>query len=85
MFLVEIDEERALYLTALFEDPLYVYVALALAELVLAAVWYEKRKSAEGGASAAKFAPLLLVPPVLAVGVFWGFLRVAGEFHEQEA
>lgn len=45
-----------------FEDPLYVYIALAFAELVLAAVWYERRTR--------RALALLAVPVVLAGGAF---------------
>lgn len=48
--------------TALFEDPIYVYVALVVAFLALAAVWYERRTR--------RAALLLLAPPVLAAVVF---------------
>ncbi len=47
---------------ALFEDPLYVYVTLGFVELALAAVWHARRGRWRGAA--------LLVPPVLAAGVF---------------
>ncbi|MFB3892474.1 MAG: hypothetical protein ACE15C_10685 [Phycisphaerae bacterium] len=45
-----------------FEDPTYVYIALAVAEIVLAAVWHERRTR--------RWALALLVPPALAVIVF---------------
>ena len=48
--------------TAFFEDPTYVYVALVVALVVLAAVWYERRTR--------RVAMLLLVPPALAAAVF---------------
>jgi hypothetical protein len=44
------------------EDPLYVYVALVFAELVLAAIWYERRSR--------RWAMLLLAPVVAAGAVF---------------
>lgn len=47
--------------TAFCEDPFYVYFALALAELVLAGIWYEKRTR--------RWAATLLVPVVLAGAV----------------
>lgn len=47
---------------ALFEDPTYVYVSLGLAELALAAVWHSRR--------GARWLAALLVPIVLAAGVF---------------
>jgi hypothetical protein len=45
-----------------FEDPLYVYIALVFAELVLAAIWYERRSR--------RWAMLLLAPVVAAGAVF---------------
>jgi hypothetical protein len=59
---------------ALFEDPLYIYIALGFAELVLAVIWHEKRT---GRAMAA-----LLVPPVLAVGV-WALAAAVVTDREQ--
>jgi len=44
-----------------FENPLYVYVMLAFAELVVAAIWYEKRRPA--------WAVALLAAPLLAGAV----------------
>jgi len=44
-----------------FESPLYVYIALGLAELVLAAIWYERRNR--------HWALAMVVPPVLVVAV----------------
>ncbi|MBS3735272.1 MAG: hypothetical protein KGY99_10165 [Phycisphaerae bacterium] len=46
----------------LFEQPLYVYLALALGELILAAVWYERRSR--------RALALLAIPLVLAGVVF---------------
>ena len=43
------------------EDPLYVYISLAIAELVLAAIWHERRSR--------KSVLMLLIPPVLAGAV----------------
>jgi hypothetical protein len=48
--------------TALLEEPFYIYVALGFAELVLAAIWRERRGR--------RWALALLVPPVLAGMVF---------------
>jgi hypothetical protein len=48
--------------TTFFEDPLYVYIALAFAELVLAAIWYERRN---------RRWTLALLAPVVAGGVVW--------------
>ncbi|MFP3937434.1 MAG: hypothetical protein ACLFVW_03760 [Phycisphaerae bacterium] len=48
--------------TALFEEPFYIYVALGFAELVLLAVWYERRTP--------RWAMSLLAPVVLAGAVF---------------
>ncbi len=45
-----------------FENPLYVYVALAFVELVLAVIWHERRTR--------KLAEMLIIPPLLAVLVF---------------
>jgi len=47
-----------------FEDPLYAYVALAVAELVLAATWYVRRTR---GSLAAMLAPPLLAAATFAV------------------
>lgn len=47
--------------SAFLENPLWVYVGLALAELVLVALWYERRTR--------RRAVLLAAAPVLAVGV----------------
>lgn len=44
-----------------FENPIYVYIALGLAELVIAAVWYERRNR--------RLILAMLIPPVLAIGV----------------
>ncbi|HAU37339.1 MAG TPA: hypothetical protein DCX07_06430 [Phycisphaerales bacterium] len=49
-------------LNYLSDQPIVAYVALAFAELALAAVWYERRSR--------KIAWLLLAPPLLAAGVF---------------
>ena len=46
----------------LFDNPTYLYLALALAEVALAAVWYERRGR--------RTAALLVVPVVLAGGLF---------------
>ena len=48
--------------TALFEEPLYVYLALAVAELVIAVLWHERRSM--------RLAAALIVPPALAGIVF---------------
>jgi ketosteroid isomerase-like protein len=48
--------------TTFFEDPLYVYVALGFLELVLAAVWWERRSR--------RWRLSLLAPPLLAAIVF---------------
>ncbi|MGC9454366.1 MAG: hypothetical protein ACP5HU_05830 [Phycisphaerae bacterium] len=48
--------------TALFEEPFYIYVALAFAELVLLGIWYERRTR--------RWALSLLAPVVLAGAVF---------------
>jgi len=45
----------------LFEDPTYIYISLAFAELALAALWYERRTRT--------WLRALLVPPLLAAGV----------------
>jgi len=45
-----------------FEEPLYVYVTLVFVELVLAAIWHERRSR--------KLLLLLAVPPVVAGIVF---------------
>ena len=45
-----------------FEDPLYVYIGLAIVELAIAAVWHERRSR--------RLAGLLAAPLVLAAGVF---------------
>lgn len=47
---------------AFFEDPLYLYITLGFAELVLAAVWHETR--------ARRWSSALAVPPLLAVAVW---------------
>jgi len=47
---------------ALYEDPLYIYVSLGFAELVLAAVWHERRTR--------RWALALLGGPILAAAVF---------------
>lgn len=44
----------------LFEDPLYVYITLGIAELAIGAIGYERRTR--------RMAALLLIPPVLAGG-----------------
>jgi len=44
--------------TTFFESPFYVYVALGFLELVIAAVWYERRRRT--------WAIALVVPPLLA-------------------
>ena len=44
------------------ENPLYVYIGLAIIELAIAAVWYERRSR--------KLAGLLAAPLVIAAGVF---------------
>ena len=44
-----------------FENPLYVYIALGFAELILAVIWYERRHRT--------WIKSLIVPPVLAVVV----------------
>ncbi|MFW6133455.1 MAG: hypothetical protein ACOC8F_06115 [Planctomycetota bacterium] len=46
----------------LLEDPLYLYVGLALGELVLAAIWYERRTR--------RTAALLALPVLLTVAAF---------------
>jgi len=50
--------------TALFEDPLYVYISLAIAELVVAAIWYERRTRRTAASLAA---PLVLAGAVFAL------------------
>ena len=47
---------------ALYEDPLYIYVCLVFAELVLAALWHERRTR--------RWAVALLAGPLLAAAVF---------------
>ena len=47
---------------ALFEDPLYLYISLGLAELIVAIIWYERRTG--------KLAVALVIPAVLAACVF---------------
>ena len=44
-----------------FENPVYVYISLGLAELVLAAIWHERRSR--------RVAWMMLIPLVLAIGV----------------
>ena len=44
--------------TLFFENPFYVYVTLGVAELVLAAIWWERRTP--------RWRQVLLIPPVLA-------------------
>ncbi len=55
----------------LFEDPLYAYIALGFAELVLAVIWHEKRTSRALSA--------LVVPPLLAGAVWLVATRVVTE------
>ena len=50
--------------TAFFESPTYVYISLAIAELVLAAIWYERRNRRTAMALAV---PVLLAGLVFAV------------------
>lgn len=47
---------------ALFENPLYLYISLAIAELVLTAIWYERRTR--------RWAVSLAIPILLAAGIF---------------
>jgi hypothetical protein len=47
---------------ALFEEPLYLYISLGLAELIIAIIWYERRTG--------KLAVALVIPVVLAACVF---------------
>ena len=46
----------------LFENPLYAFIALAIAEIVLAALWWDRRAEKVGR----KFLLSMIVPPVLA-------------------
>lgn len=45
----------------IFEDPLYLYIVLGLAELVLAVLWRERRTPS--------FAKAMLIPPILVLMV----------------
>lgn len=59
---------------AFFEDPLYAYIALAFAELVLAAIWHETRNR--------KWLAALAGPVVLAVAV-WAVATLVVTDREQ--
>ncbi|MCJ7543682.1 MAG: hypothetical protein MUP47_03790 [Phycisphaerae bacterium] len=59
---------------AFLEDPLYVYIALGFAELVLAVIWHETR--------ARRWSSALVVPPLLAVAV-WALATWAVTDREQ--
>ncbi|HOD83362.1 MAG: hypothetical protein BWX88_02911 [Planctomycetes bacterium ADurb.Bin126] len=48
--------------STLFEDPMYLYVALVFAELALGALWYERRTR--------RWLVSLAIPPLLAVGAY---------------
>jgi len=52
------DEKGNIMSETFFENPLYVYIALGLVEVVLLGIWFERR--APGAARA------MIVPPVLA-------------------
>ncbi len=58
----------------LFEDPAYLYVAMAVAELALAGIWYERRS---------RRIAMLLAAPILLAGVVFAIERAVVTDREQ--